>query len=1380
MVLAALAVVAAAAGADIWSGELGTQGLSAAVVDDFAQGLGDWQIAYTPEYYKGGYGAKGLRVERDPQRGPVMVAPVAFRNTSATEVVFITKTLAEHPRILDVAAVRLWLRLDFQRGHGLHSFIVRLRTSPRQFIDLRLFPGRPLPVGQWRQVTVPVDLSRGRNVWGFVLDTVKWLTLRLDDIDDEDTRFELKVGRIEFLLRGRPEPYQPHVTARPKHGRTRVLLARHSAAGFYYLRRRLAEALPGAEVDERTFRGLHFPLFWRPRPRQELLATDLFVFLDVDPFVLRDSEAAAIADAVASGAHIIVFGGPNTLNYSVRPDSPLWMVVPVSWSGRGSASVNRVPRPARGAEGHPLATRVPLQLTGPVRKVNDVRPRERAEVVLEAGGRPVVVTWRYKRGRATVVTAWLGQPDFFTGPGSAEWMRTLLRWASGRLPDAWISLRDAPAEVASGETFVVRADVEGDGAPGGAVRLTAAAVPEVVARRQAGRLWKKEELRQVGASAVRLQSADAANAWKVAAPAVTAAHVVICRLQAGRDELVVPVRVRPAVSLDLAIEPGYGKRAFAPGQPVVVEVHAAASDRGPERWGGAHFVAAVCPPRWPPRPLAEIARTAAGQTTLRFEMPPLSPGPWWLWVRMSRQGRTIAEATAPIYAVRALDMTDFFPIISYLGDGAGGHKMDFEMGQARVEDLLAHGFNTVAISGMPGPGQAVKLHEEAYAQARGMAVMYEYTNFALLRRAKPTKPCVLSPEYPAALRERLRPMIERSRRTPRLISVKITDEPVANADSLDYCQWCRKAFRERYGVELPGKGGGSERAFIQWALRDFIGDYVLQAYRMSRQVLYEAYGRSDWQRTARAAGKKTAMGKAGGALPAGRYVRRPWREPFDLLLTYMAAGLGFGGRTIEDAAKWSAVCDRIDFDVYPYFYPSSDKVRMLVAWPCFAYIRDVARHYGVPWGFYVEIDDRNWPFQRNPREASSECAWTALAQGAQYLNTFIYRSFGTGNNSRPERWEHLGRTLRLLREMGPMLAHTRLEPAPLAVLYPTAQYLARADWTLPRYTFAALRAAAGQCDVAVERLCVREGRIQARALAVLGVRVLHHEFAPLLVRWVRDGGVLFVDALPVQDERGQELTLAKRLGIERVPAAGELLRCGRGLVVGLAADTEERWRVLFEEAAAEERRRALSEVGDLLARAGIQPGARALAHADQIEAGLRVGNGAAVLVLVNHRAEPTEAAVAVPAMADWDAAWLAQTDARGRLVMRPLRISERGGEVTIRVRLAARHGAALVLSEQPRGKVGADVSPRRPRPGRRATLVVSREGRRLEPAFVEVVGPGGRPLAWAEHRIALRGRQTELDILVPLDARPGRHEVRVWLPLRGRTAGASFVVRERR
>ena len=84
-------------------------------------------------------------------------------------------------------------------------------------------------------------------------------------------------------------------------------------------------------------------------------------------------------------------------------------------------------------------------------------------------------------------------------------------------------------------------------------------------------------------------------------------------------------------------------------------------------------------------------------------------------------------------------------------------------------------------------------------------------------------------------------------------------------------------------------------------------------------------------------------------------------------------------------------------------------------------------------GFYIELDDRNYPFQVNPIEASSECAYMAVSQGCHYINSFIHVVFGTGSGARPERWEHLGRHLPAIRDAGPLLRATKRADAPVAL-----------------------------------------------------------------------------------------------------------------------------------------------------------------------------------------------------------------------------------------------------------------------------------------------------------------------------------------------------------
>lgn len=127
---------------------------------------------------------------------------------------------------------------------------------------------------------------------------------------------------------------------------------------------------------------------------------------------------------------------------------------------------------------------------------------------------------------------------------------------------------------------------------------------------------------------------------------------------------------------------------------------------------------------------------------------------------------------------------------------------------------------------------------------------------------------------------------------------------------------------------------------------------------------------------------------------------------------------GFGSespdRRFEDVFRWGGTADYLDFDIYPYWYPQSHKRRFAKVHYGFAFQRCVAQFYNKPMGFYVELDDRNWPFQQNPKEATGELAYTAVGEGCHYLNTFIYGIFGAGNMSRPERWEDGGEDLRLI------------------------------------------------------------------------------------------------------------------------------------------------------------------------------------------------------------------------------------------------------------------------------------------------------------------------------------------------------------------------------
>ena len=525
-----------------------------------------------------------------------------------------------------------------------------------------------------------------------------------------------------------------------------------------------------------------------------------------------------------------------------------------------------------------------------------------------------------------------------------------------------------------------------------------------------------------------------------------------------------------------------------------------------------------------------------------------------------------------------LDRTNFFPIISWLGTEGGGHLLDERALRERVDDLRGHGFNTVAIGGLrhlarkPWDNRARLLdYAIRYAQSRGMAVMFEYEHLTNIGTDTPPKPCVFAPDYREALAKILRPKFDAAREYRRVWGIKILDEPTACDKSLDYCPLCQREFQKRFGrplrsrAEIPAGDAEGHRQLSQ-----FIADYVASGYETSRQVASES------------------------------------ATPFGLLLTYMAPGYGYADnrRALEDVLGWSRAADYVDFDVYPYFYPVSQNIRMLQAHFCFAVQRAIAGHLGKPAGFYVELDDRNYPFQINPVEASSECAWTAISQGCHYLNSFINNAFGTGTGARPERWDHLGRELCTIRDAGPALLHTHKTPSPLALYFPQTQWMSGGKKFAPAYAYQLLLRAFGECDIAQEQIAVeRKGFGLVKVLAMMETEYLPKEALARLADFFRTGGwVICDDTARLPDEFRDNPR-----------------------VIRFSGSLEQRFHDAVETPDTRARADLLRQVRAALTKTGITT--HACADNEDVETSVLVGDGIELLVAVNHAAKPVTASV---------------------------------------------------------------------------------------------------------------------------------------------------------
>lgn len=576
-----------------------------------------------------------------------------------------------------------------------------------------------------------------------------------------------------------------------------------------------------------------------------------------------------------------------------------------------------------------------------------------------------------------------------------------------------------------------------------------------------------------------------------------------------------------------------------------------------------------------------------------------------------------------------LDRAGFFPIITMAGLGADGHYLDEEDIKQDIERMRDSGFNTIAVGGLSGlrlrdnvkaaPRNALTI--ERLAQEMGLATIFEYTSFNLINAQGPTKPCVFSPEYPQALAAKLQPQLDVAWCFPRLLSVKILDEPTAGARNMDYCEYCQREFQKRYGIPLRKfEDIPPDATYERWAFANFIGDYVAEGYRQGHEL------------------KEKSGAK------------------FDLLLTYMASGLGYG-RPLSDqenALKWAKQADRFDFDVYPYFYPASQKLRMVQAAWCMAYARAISQHLRKPWGFYIELDDRNWPFQKNPKEASAECAYEAVLHGANYLNSFIHVTFGTGSDARPERWAWTGQELRKLSALGPKLAGLQRLPAPVAFLYPTAQTYITNEPVPKPYSYACVSSGFGNVDVLPEDVALEQGGIPYKALILLGCDTLHADMAARLRTWLAAGGTLIVDKLPTKDHRGEALPPWPQ---------GKLIR--------LDCDLEQAYKAAIEQDHPAEAKRLREQMAKLIST----PANAVVTDAPaQMEVGVRTSKDAALVIVLNHDAQANTGQVTLRNLG------FTPKSAREAITGKTYPAQIRAGVCTLTVKLPARQAVMVELT----------------------------------------------------------------------------------------------------
>ncbi len=560
-----------------------------------------------------------------------------------------------------------------------------------------------------------------------------------------------------------------------------------------------------------------------------------------------------------------------------------------------------------------------------------------------------------------------------------------------------------------------------------------------------------------------------------------------------------------------------------------------------------------------------------GELTWELEVPRWDVGEYQFATRVEQGGKVLDESRLAFWVVGRLDLADFYPATMRL---SRFKTFNPEAIKAEIEDIIAHGFNTLTFSGrrLGAPPNEILDFAEDYAQRRGMAVSYSFQRgWSILRRDGLPEKSVFSDEY----EEAIRPLVERTmgtaRLVPRLLNVQgYMDEPFqVSGKTFDDRPPARAEFKRRYGIEMPTREQAMKDPELWLKYVEFWSDCFAQGWRKSYKMV-----------------------KA----------EKPhfWVElTHDSHCTFGAAGRDFKGFwAVDDVFHWGAHFDSVNYDIYPYLstdFRNGEKFRknplprIAGVHMAFDEMRNLAYTYDRKLGFWLESELGGDRATTGPRGQAvwspRELTYTAVAAGCDYLNTF----WGIPQN--PKWWETYRGAMNEIQSVAPLLTRSKRRAARACWLFPRTQHvLYQQEYWNVMVGLEAFRRAYGELDCVHEEQ-VPQGKLRDYdVLCLLDVHCLPAKVAAEIARWVNAGGVLIADLVPTHNEQKQELEVFERLF--GVRGSGEVQE-GSFEVAGRGVKLSQ--RRIYETAGAEEDKLRLGD-GPLATRKSNGKGLAYLVH----------------------------------------------------------------------------------------------------------------------------------------------------------------------------------------
>ncbi|NQU10702.1 hypothetical protein HQ590_07930 [bacterium] len=906
---------------------------------------------------------------------------------------------------------------------------------------------------------------------------------------------------------------------------------------------------------ESYFFGVHLPLTF-PLPKRldttlqqtvGLHLHDAVILSDIDPIVFDADDLLNLQAYVEAGGGLLVLPGPHSFSQAQRNWGPLRETLPGAielrtqrrsklWNDPFPAESLPDPADVTTGDPHPV-TRGLTGTLGRVRRLEPVTATPGASVLLRAGQRSVALARPYGRGRVVMVCAYPGdeQPSLFAAPAWQDVLRQAVAWLMRRDADLIVTasnlehhemcpgeqraMRVQLLETASGPVHarveLARAD-PGWLAVGREPQYGEATVVSLSVGGTPSPASASQELRSRSQGTATLPSAQGG----MTSPA-SAVEYTLCPSSPGLWRLrfvlegpdwattrMVEVPVRTPTNLRLWSESG--EYVVTPGTTLPLQLGADTAVQANVRIVDADSQEVWRREAVPTGPLSVeiglweigdyevIARAGDDEARLRFAVcEPLVEIPFglsgvlggtteervrWWHDHFRRRGFNSFHCGLPAAAPGPVTGFRSGPYGRYLAQSGGAYLWSFE---------VAHLISTHGHYGAEG--------------------------------SKPTRPCVLSPEYDAALKHVLEDRFRRGSAAPRLAGIEILDEPHVLRANVCRCELCQAEFQRRHGYPLPtwddalAAKDGRTRDYFEWTI-----DYVREAFRR---------GHATW--------------KSFG----------PGPRLFHVLCAIGSGSISAAHGVAEDL-PWSPYADILTFDCYNYMYPLWRGSQQLM-WNQFHYLaghfRFLALRNKQPLGFWIQVTDRDIPVRpADPLRAPSETLYTAIGAGAKTFHLMAKGSYTNTQNCREEKFEVFARDIQKVNQVAPLLERAHRPRSRIAMVFPFHDRLYRypTPWLPPGHTGLGfytrewypidttwpnhnapvnvaelLVRAFGETDV-IDQRALRDGALdEYDGFVLAGVDWIDERDAAAVRAFVERGGALIADHVPSRNLDGQPLDL---------------------------------------------------------------------------------------------------------------------------------------------------------------------------------------------------------------------------------------------------------------